>query len=115
MLFLIFSLSANVVLELFQTKDDDLVKIPETTQLFDAYPNPFNPQTTIQYNVDKDGPVSLKIYDIIGKKVADFSSDYCSAGEYRILWDASALPSGGYFIVMQSQSVVLMKKAILLK
>jgi hypothetical protein len=93
-------------------------KIP-TYILSQNYPNPFNPVTNISYQLAKDGYVTLKIYDILGKEVASLVSDYKPAGSYNVQFNASfaggGLSSGIYFYRLQSGSFIEIKKLILMK
>ncbi|MDP3684389.1 MAG: LamG-like jellyroll fold domain-containing protein, partial [Ignavibacteria bacterium] len=89
--------------------------LPTTTTLMNAYPNPFNPETRIRYELNKDQHVSLKIYDVLGKEVITLVDDTKNAGYYEVSFDASGLPSGIYFYRMQSGDYVSVKKLLLLK
>jgi len=89
--------------------------LPTTTTLMNAYPNPFNPETRIRYELNKDQHVSLKIYDVLGKEVITLVDDTKNAGYYEVSFDASGLPSGIYFYRMQSGEYVSVKKLLLLK
>ena len=53
------------------------------------YPNPFNPSTTIEYNVENSGQVTLKIYDIMGRSVRTLVNEYKESGrpDYKVVWD----------------------------
>ncbi|MBC8042724.1 MAG: M4 family metallopeptidase [Rhizobacter sp.] len=66
-------------------------------KLAQNYPNPFNPQTTIQYALKEDGAVSLKVYDMTGRVVADLVNERQVAGIYNVKFNASQLSSGTYF------------------
>jgi hypothetical protein len=59
-------------------------------------PNPFNPATTIDYQLPADGFVSLKVYDVLGRIVAGLVDGYQSAGYYAGTWNAQAVGSGLY-------------------
>ena len=97
--------------------NDDLAsdQKPQRFTLLPNYPNPFNAETTIRYDMPKDGFVRIAIYDIHGRKVAELVDDVKSAGSYRITWDAGDYPSGTYLIRLQAGSFVEMRKCILLK
>ncbi|UCG55151.1 MAG: T9SS type A sorting domain-containing protein, partial [Dehalococcoidia bacterium] len=60
------------------------------------YPNPFNPSTTIEFDLPKTSQVTLKIYNILGEEVATLVSDRLTAGSYSYEWNASNLSSGVY-------------------
>jgi len=61
------------------------------------FPNPFNPSTQIYYSLPFDSKVSLKIYDMVGKEVAQLVNNSQTAGEYTVTFNASKLASGVYF------------------
>ncbi len=88
---------------------------PKQQALLDNYPNPFNPQTTIRFQVQQPGKVTLKVYDILGKEVATVVNQEMNSGTYLVNWDASAQPSGMYFYRLQLQNQVISKKMMLLK
>jgi hypothetical protein len=90
-------------------------KIPQSFHLFQNYPNPFNPSTMIKYDLPKEGFVSLKIYNILGKEVRTLVSEYESAGTYNITFNASDLSSGIYFYRLSSGNFAQVKKLLLLK
>ena len=61
------------------------------------YPNPFNPQTTIHYDLHSGGHLELKIFNIRGNKVANYVNKIQEKGSYKVIFDGSNLPSGVYF------------------
>jgi tetratricopeptide (TPR) repeat protein len=79
------------------------------------YPNPFNPTTTIQYQIPQDGHISIKIYDMLGREVAQLVNENKKAGEYTISFDASRLASGIYIYKLVGNNVNISKKMILMK
>lgn len=79
------------------------------------YPNPFNPSTVIRYSTANDGMVSLKVYNAIGKEVAELVNQNQAAGTYSVRFDASKLSSGIYFYELRSGSSVAAKKMLLIK
>jgi hypothetical protein len=83
--------------------------------LYEAYPNPFNPSTTIHYQIPQAGIVILKIYDILGNEVATLVNEEKSAGKYNVNFNASSLSSGVYIYKIQTSSFINSKKMILLK
>jgi hypothetical protein len=83
--------------------------------LSDAYPNPFNPTTTIKYEIGSFSFVSLKVYDILGSEVAFLVNDIKPAGSYEVNFDASGLTSGPYFYTLTTDNYTHTKKMILLK
>ncbi len=79
------------------------------------YPNPFNPVTQIRYSVKEPGLVQLRVYDALGKEVANLVNENKETGLYSVDFDASNLPSGVYIYRMQSGDFVSSKKMILIK
>ena len=80
-----------------QGSGGDLSLTPNTFSLRQNYPNPFNAQTTISYSLSEPGPVTLTIYNLLGQKVATLFDGVQTAGEHRLVWDASDMTSGLYF------------------
>jgi Concanavalin A-like lectin/glucanases superfamily/Secretion system C-terminal sorting domain len=79
------------------------------------YPNPFNPSTTIPFRLKKQGKVSLKIYDTVGRKVLDVFNETVGAGSYSFTVDMSVLPSGTYFYQLKTSNFVQTKRMLLIK
>lgn len=90
-------------------------KIPVKFNLAQNYPNPFNPSTTISYSIPKTANVSLKVYDALGKEVAQLINKEKAAGTYEVQFDASNLSSGIYFYTLKTNSFLNTKKMILIK
>ena len=81
----------------------------------DNYPNPFNPTTTIRYEIPEDQFITLRIYDILGREVAQLVNEHKKAGEYTVGFDGSKLSSGVYIYKLVGNNVNLSKKMILMK
>ena len=79
------------------------------------YPNPFNPSTTIAYTLPAVSHVSLKIFNVIGQEVAFLVSDVQGIGSHQVVWNASNMPSGTYFMRLEAGNNVAVKKLQLLK
>ena len=79
------------------------------------YPNPFNPSTKISYNLVKNGFVSLKVMDILGREVKSLVNEYQPAGVKEINFNASGLPSGIYFYSIKTEGFSDVKKMMLVK
>ena len=84
------------------------------------YPNPFNPSTKISYSIPSVGneyfrSVKLKVYDILGREVAELVNEQQKPGYYEVQFDASKLTSGVYFYKLQAGSFLQTKKMILLR
>jgi parallel beta-helix repeat protein len=70
--------------------------VPRVFGLSAPYPNPFNPTTTISYQLPTDGYVKLVVYDLLGRHIAELASGPHAAGRYSETWNASSLASGIY-------------------
>ncbi|MCL5268214.1 MAG: T9SS type A sorting domain-containing protein [Bacteroidetes bacterium] len=79
------------------------------------YPNPFNPTTTIEFEVPSSGLVSLKVYDVLGREVATLVNSYESAGAHSVRFNGDDLASGIYFYRLTTPGVNLVRKMILMK
>ncbi len=79
------------------------------------FPNPFNPSTTINYQLPKDGFVTMKVYDILGKEVATLVNAQKQTGRYSVVFDASRLSSGTYIALLRSGEYVKTMKIVLMK
>jgi hypothetical protein len=89
--------------------------IPSGIQLLSAYPNPFNPSTTISFSIPEKSSVSLKIIDVMGREVATLVSGQLPAGLHSRQWDAVNTPSGVYFSRLNVGNYTDTKKLVLLK
>lgn len=105
------------ILGIFSTTgiEDENYFIPEEYVLYQSYPNPFNPTTTIKYSLPQSDNVSLVVYDILGREVAVLLDEYRIAGTYSVEFNASRYASGIYFYQLQAGNFVETKKMILLK
>lgn len=87
----------------------------ENYALMNNYPNPFNPSTTIEFQIPERNFVTLKICDMLGTEVATLINEEKPMGKYEINFDASKLSSGMYVYILQAGDFREMKKMILLK
>ncbi len=79
------------------------------------YPNPFNPATTINYQLPENGFVILKVYDMLGKEIVTLVNENKSAGYHRVNFDASKLTSGVYIYTITANNFIQSKKMLLMK
>jgi hypothetical protein len=79
------------------------------------YPNPFNPSTVISYDIPEASRVTLKVYDILGREVADLVNEYKEAGRYNVKFDASHLSTGIYIYQLRANDYVSVKKMSFVK
>ena len=93
--------------------DYDLNSVPDF-QLHQNYPNPFNPITLISYQIQQQGLVTLKIFDVLGKEVATLVNEEKPAGRYQVKFNAENLSSGVYIYRMKLNDFITSKKMILL-
>ena len=101
-----------------ETSIDDgrLTILPQKTELFANYPNPFNAQTVISYQLSAASRVNLNIYNLLGQKVAALVSAKQAAGKYAVKWHAADFASGMYICRFESgANISITKKMILLK
>jgi hypothetical protein len=94
-------------------KEDEIVAT--SFELSQNYPNPFNPSTAINYSIADESNVNVKIYDIMGREVANLVNERQPAGSYHVEFDASSLASGTYFYKLTAGEFVSVKKMTLLK
>lgn len=74
--------------------------VPDEFELHQNFPNPFNPSTTIRFEIKTSGNVSLKVFDILGREVAVLADEYLRAGSYERVFEASNILSGVYFYTL---------------
>jgi len=113
-----YTISNPIVLQ-DPLSEADVVK-PDVTVLKSNYPNPFNPSTTIAFDLARDGAVSIDVYNIKGQKVKEVVSGSFSAGSHRVFWNGEdstgrAVGSGIYFYRMQTEGYTAVKKMLLMK
>jgi hypothetical protein len=106
---------------LYKLKEDSTTSnvnktvIPNESILSQNYPNPFNPSTTINFQIPKEGYVTLKVYDILGREVATLVNENKTAGYYNVTFDASKLSSGVYIYKITANSFIQLKKMLMIK
>ncbi|MGD0038524.1 MAG: family 16 glycosylhydrolase [Bacteroidota bacterium] len=88
---------------------------PHNFLLYQNFPNPFNPTTKIKYSIPQNGFVTIKIFNLLGQKVASLVNQEQRTGEYKIEFNASNLSSGIYLYRIQSGNYSSTKKMIVLK
>ncbi len=90
-------------------------ELPVFAELSGNYPNPFNPQTTIEYALPRAEAVRLAVYDLRGREVARLVDGIQQAANYQVRFDGSGLPSGVYLYRLETPGHVLTRRMILLK
>ena len=100
--------------------EDRLDEFPSTFDLKQNYPNPFNPETSITYNLTKPGNVSLQVFDITGRHIAELTQGYTQAGTHSVVWDGKnqngqAVASGLYLYRLDVDGTASTRTMTLLK
>jgi hypothetical protein len=95
--------------------ENENLLVPESFSLSPNYPNPFNPITTIQFDLPKPSQVSLDIYDLLGRKIETLVSGKQEAGTHSVVWDGRDKSSGIYFYKLQVGDFTETKRMLLLK
>ncbi len=90
-------------------------EVPSSYNLKQNYPNPFNPSTNIEFALPQSGNISLKVYDLSGKEVANLVDGFKSAGSYIVSFNASSLPSGAYFYRLTTANFSETRRMMLVK
>ncbi len=89
--------------------------VPEKFNLYNNYPNPFNPKTIIKFDISKTQIVKLKVFDLLGKEVATLVDQNLTPGSYSVDFEASSLPSGMYFYRIETPGFSETKRMALVK
>lgn len=89
--------------------------VSDKYKLSQNYPNPFNPTTKINFEIPKSSFVTLKVYNSLGREVAELVNEKLSAGVYQTTFDAASFSSGVYFYKIQTDEFAETKKMLLVK
>ena len=95
--------------------EDDDHRLIKYYSLDPAYPNPFNPTTTIEFSIPQKEFVTVKVYNLVGHEITTLINDELFTGNYSIKWDGSHQPSGLYFVQIESGSFIQTRKMMLVK
>jgi len=105
-----------------ETGVDDNIQIPTSINLFDNYPNPFNPSTTIKYSINVNADVTLSVFNVLGEVVSEVKKTNVPAGYDEFNFNARGLSSGVYFYQLKITNLTnskvtstQVKKMVLLK
>jgi hypothetical protein len=94
---------------------DDVSEVPEQVMLQQNFPNPFNPTTTIRYSLPQSGPVTLAVYDLLGRQVTTLVDGVQPAGAHTVTLDAGQWASGLYFYTLQANGQRQTRRMVLVK
>ncbi|HLT24683.1 MAG TPA: T9SS type A sorting domain-containing protein, partial [Ignavibacteria bacterium] len=89
--------------------------LPNSFSLQQNYPNPFNPTTNIQYDIPKDVFVSIKVYDMLGREIAELVNEVKNAGRYIVGFNGSNLASGIYYYKIKAGNFEQTRRMVLVK
>jgi len=95
--------------------DEKAVDVPNQFMLLQNYPNPFNPTTTIRFTLPQREPVTLKVFDTLGNEVATLMDSVLNSGEHKVVFAASEMANGIYFIQLTAGRFRQIRKAVLMK
>ena len=95
-------------------------EIPNEFMLYNAFPNPFNPSTTIRFDLPEDSFVTINVYDMVGRHVKTLLNNKMSAGRKSIVWDSTnnfdhPVSTGTYFYAIKTVEYSQTKKMVYLK
>ena len=93
---------------------------PSRLALYPNVPNPFNPETTIRFDLPSDNQVRLKIFDVVGQQVRTLMSGYLPTGSHQVVWDGRneegmSVANGVYFYRLQAGDVAQIRRMLLIK
>ncbi|MBT3229931.1 MAG: T9SS type A sorting domain-containing protein [Candidatus Marinimicrobia bacterium] len=112
----VFQLLVAYDADIMSTSDIDVIDTkPSQFGLNPAYPNPFNPSTTLSWKLESSSEVMLRVMDIRGREVARLAEGTSGPGQFSMSWDASELSSGVYFIQLITPNESAIQKVMLLK
>ena len=103
------------VIDIALNSNNNFTNIPDKYSLSQNYPNPFNPVTQIKYGIPKQGLVTIKVFDVLGREVSKLVNEVKSPGNYIVDFDGASLSSGVYFYKLESNGFTDVKRMMLIK
>jgi hypothetical protein len=97
------------------TLSAEIASIPSVFGLSSAYPNPFNPSTSVELSVPSEGFVSVKVYNLMGQVVSTLHEGNLTANSYNFAWNAENMASGMYLLKAESAGNMAIQKIMLMK
>jgi len=115
-----FNSMDNCIEACFLASNDEINQLPQTFNLYNNYPNPFNPVTTLRYDIPENSHVTITIYDMLGRQVKTLINQTQDAGYKSLIWDATndygkPVSAGIYLYQIQAGEYISTKKMVLLK
>ncbi len=98
-----------------EINNDNPVEEVDSYGLSQNYPNPFNPSTSIRFQIPTEGNVSIRVYDISGKMVAELVNEFKQKGSHTVQFNAARLSSGAYYYRIDANGFTDIKKMLLIK
>jgi hypothetical protein len=89
--------------------------LPTKFTTMEAYPNPFNAQTLIRFDLPQSANIKLNIYNVLGQPVINLFNGFCQAGEQSFIWNGDSFSSGIYFVRLEYGNYTENAKLVLLK
>jgi hypothetical protein len=106
---------SNTAARVITSDREVTTSLPVRFELFQNYPNPFNPSTNITIAVATHGPVTLRVFDVLGREVTVLVNRELPAGYHNLNWNAAGYPTGIYLYALEIAGTRSVKKMILLK
>jgi hypothetical protein len=110
-----FTYRDNICFTILTDVGKNSINIPSTYSLKQNYPNPFNPVTKISYDIPKQGLVTMKVYDVLGREVRELVNEVKAPGNYTVDFNGTELSSGVYFYKLEANGFSDIKRMILIK
>ena len=115
-----FNSMDNCIEACFLASNDEINQLPHAFNLYNNYPNPFNPVTTLRYDIPENSHVTITIYDMLGRQVKTLTNQTQDAGYKSLIWDATndygkPVSAGIYLYQIQAGEYISTKKMVLLK
>ena len=88
----------------------NIIEIPSDFSGVSAYPNPFNPQTSIKFGLPESSQVTVYVYDINGRIVSELVDGNLNAGYHTYIWNPQDISSGVYFVNIRTKWVLILRK-----
>ncbi len=112
---LVYPTTFNITNPVVTGTGNNLSELPKEFKLYENYPNPFNPTTSIKYDVASNAFVRLTVYDVTGKEVETLVNDNLQAGRYEASFNGGSYSSGIYFAKIEAGSYKHIIKMVMVK